>query len=90
MNDVDEFDANEMWHGVIISVKYLGKIAEKSSFGAVLREGNPLGHLVLVDKLEEDLLTVNDPWDGTIYQMTVSEFLKVWNGEIIFRWNLLK
>lgn len=88
LNEVDVADEEEKWHGVIIAVRHLEKIVSKNSFGAVLREGNPLGHLVLVESLKDDLLTIKDPWDGTIYQMTTEEFLKVWNGEVIFKWNL--
>lgn len=90
LNDTDKPRGEEKWHGAIVAVKYLEKIASKSPFGAVLREGNPLGHLVLVEKLEGNLPSIKDPWDGTAYQMTVEEFLKVWNGEIIFKWNLSK
>lgn len=88
LNEKDKSAGGEKWHGVIVAVKYLHKIANKSSFGAVLREGTPLGHLVLVEKLEENLLFIKDPWDGTAYQMTIVDFLEVWNGEIIFKWNL--
>jgi filamentous hemagglutinin len=79
---------DEKWHGVIVAVKYLEKIARKSSFAAVLREGSALGHLILVESLNENLLTVRDPWDATKYEITVVEFLNVWNGEIVFKWNL--
>lgn len=90
LNDIDKSDSEDRWHGVIVGVKYLKIIISKSSFGAVLREGNPLGHLVLVEKSDENLLYIKDPWDKTSYQMTVEEFLKVWNGEVILRWNLSK
>lgn len=90
LNDIDKSDSEEKWHGIIVGIKYLEKIISKSSFGAVLREGNPLGHLVLVEKAAGNLLYIKDPWDKTSYQMTVEEFLKVWNGEVILRWNLSK
>lgn len=86
LNEKDKSD--EKWCGVIVAVKYLEVIAEKSSFGAVLREGNPLGHLALVEGLKENLLTVKDPWGGTRYEMTIEEFLRVWNGEVVLKWNL--
>ncbi len=88
LNDTDKSIGEEKWHGVIVGIKHLEKIADKSSFGAVLREGNPLGHLVLVENLFGNLLNIKDPWDGTRYKMSVEEFLKVWNGEVIFKWNL--
>nr|HMS42990.1 cysteine peptidase family C39 domain-containing protein [Pyrinomonadaceae bacterium] len=88
LNKVDKPDGNVKWHGVIVAVKYLEIIALKTSFGAVLREGKPLGHLVLVENLRGNLLNIKDPWDASVYQMTIEEFLKVWNGEVLFRWNL--
>ena len=90
LNKTDKPIDNEKWHGVIIPVRHLEKIIQKSSFGAVLREGSPLGHIVLVLGLENDLLRIKDSWDATTYQMTVDEFLSFWNGEIIFKWNLSK
>ena len=90
LNEIDNSGSEEKWHGVIVAVKYLEKIANVSPFGAVLREGNPLGHLVLIDGFDGNLLNIKDPWDGTSYQMAIEDFLKVWNGEIIFRWKLSK
>ena len=86
LNEKDK-SSPEKWHGIIVAVKYLEIIVKKSSFGAVLREGHPLGHLVLVKALNGNLFTVKDPWDGTKYEMTTEEFLKVWNGEVILKWN---
>ncbi len=88
LNDVDKSSDSKKWHGVIIAVRFLDKIANEEPFGVVLREGSPLGHLVLVEKIKDDLIFIKDSWDGTSYQMKKQHFLKVWNGEIIFRWNL--
>jgi Peptidase C39 family len=88
LNKVDKSVENTEWHGIIIAVRHLEKVALKGNFGAVLREGSTLGHLVLVETLSNKLLKIKDTWDATSYQMTVEEFLQVWNGEIIFRWNL--
>lgn len=88
LNEIEKTSGDLKWHGTIVAVRHLEKIIDKDCFGAVLREGSALGHLVLVAGLKKGLLTVNDPWDGTSYRMTVEEFLKVWNGELIFRWNL--
>jgi filamentous hemagglutinin len=90
LNRFDESSNDKKWYGVIIAVRFLQKVADESFFGAVLREGSPLGHLVLVESFEDGWLFIKDPWDGTSYQMKQQEFLKVWNGEIIFKWNLLK
>ncbi len=88
LNKVDKPVGNEKWHGIIIAVRHLEKIALKGNFGSVLREGSTLGHLVLVESLENSWLKIKDPWDATSYQMAIEDFLQVWNGEIIFRWNL--
>lgn len=88
LNEVDKDLSSEKWHGVIVAVRHLKEIASKRSFGAVLREGSPLGHLVLVEKIEENLIFIKDPWEGTTYQMKLKEFLKVWNGEVLIKWKL--
>lgn len=88
LNKVDKPIENERWHGIIIAVRHLEKVAEKGNFGVVLREGSTLGHLVLVENLSNGLLKIKDSWDATSYEMTVEDFLQVCNGEIIFRWNL--
>ncbi len=88
LNEVDKPRGNERWHGIVVAVRHLEKIALREDFGAVLREGSTLGHLVLVESLDNGLLKIKDSWDATAYQMTVEDFLQVWNGEIIFRWNL--
>ncbi len=88
LNDVDNSDDDKKWHGVIIAVRFLEKVAIEEPFGAVLREGSTLGHLVFVEKMESNLLHIKDPWDATAYQMRKEDFLDVWNGEVILRWNL--
>lgn len=88
LNKIDKTNNENKWHGIIVAVRHLEKIAAKQSFGAVLREGSTLGHLVLVENLENSLLNIKDTWDATSYQMTIEDFLQVWNGEVIFKWNL--
>lgn len=48
LNQVDSID-DKQWHGGFVDVETLPKIAAVGQFGAVLREGRPLGHLVFVD-----------------------------------------
>ena len=88
LNEVDQSSDEKKWHGVIVAVRFLEKIVADEPFGAVLREGSPLGHLVLVEKMERNLLFIKDPWEATLYQMKAEDFLSVWNGEVILRWNL--
>jgi filamentous hemagglutinin len=88
LNQIDAID-DTRWYGGFVAVHNLEKIGASGQFGAVFREGRPLGHLVLVRNLSEDLIHISDPWEGTIYKMTVNEFLAVWDGEVVFRWNSL-
>lgn len=90
LNRIDQIADGNGWYGGFVSVEDFEKIAVGGQFGAVLREGRPLGHLVLVSELADDFLIISDPWDGTTYMMAVDEFLKVWDGEIVFGWKLLR
>ena len=46
--------------------------------GAMLREGSPLGHAVLIYGEDENgLIIVKDPFDQTSYKMTVEKLQKV-------------
>jgi ABC-type bacteriocin/lantibiotic exporter with double-glycine peptidase domain len=83
---LNEVEKTTDWYGGFVTAK-VATLAKKGSFGAVLREGTPLGHLVLVRGLTEDnLLEISDSFDQTSYKMTESEFLKHWGGEVIFKW----
>ncbi len=65
------------WLGGFFDVKYFDKIVSTGTWGAVLREGNPLGHLVMVTGIDKKgLITINDPFDQTSYRITKTEFLK--------------
>jgi filamentous hemagglutinin len=88
LNDLDTENDGKQWVGLIISRKNIIELLISGSFGAVLRDGSPLGHLVLVKKCEDRQLIINDPWDGTSYRLSIYEFFRHWNGEVIFRWNL--
>jgi filamentous hemagglutinin len=83
---LNEIEKTNDWFGGFVSAS-VETLVQKGSFGAVLREGSPLGHLVLVEGLNEgNLLEIKDSFDQTSYKMTVEEFLKHWGGEVIFRW----
>jgi len=83
---LNEIEKTNGWFGGFVSAS-VETLIQKGSFGAVLREGSPLGHLVLVKGLnEENLLEIKDSFDQTSYKMTIEEFLKHWGGEVIFRW----
>ena len=89
LNEIDKPIDNEKWHGIIVEAEDFHAILKKGIFGAVFHEGKPLGHLVLVDGLDnKGRVRIKDPWDGTSYKMEEAEFLRVWSGELIFRWKL--
>lgn len=89
LNKIDKPVDNERWHGIVVEAEDFHTILKKGIFGAVFHEGKPLGHLVLVDGLDnKGRVRIKDPWDGTSYKMEEAEFLRVWSGELIFRWKL--
>lgn len=44
-------------------------------------------HVVAVDgfSLADDIVHIRDPWEGTKYDMTVTEFEHIWSGLTILR-----
>lgn len=90
LNDVDANEDGKSWNGLIVQRKALSVLIGNGQFGAVIRDGSPLGHLVLVKEAVDNKLVINDPWDATSYKISLFEFFRHWNGEVIFRWNLSK
>jgi hypothetical protein len=87
LNEFTPPDDGEKWHGLFIAPEDFAVLSRKGTWGAVLREGSPLGHLVMVIGVSIGGLTeVRDPFDGTAYEMTTAEFLLHWGGEAIFKW----
>lgn len=65
------------WIGGFFDVKYLEKIIATGTWGAVLREGSPLGHMVLVEGIDRNgLIKIKDPFDQTSYRMPKRTFLQ--------------
>lgn len=65
------------WIGGFFDVQYLDAILATGTWGAVLREGSPLGHMVLVEGHDkEELIRIKDPFDQTAYRMTRTGFTK--------------
>lgn len=87
LNQFDEISSGQIWKGLIILRKDLKVLVGNGQFGAVLRDGSPLGHLVMVNGNELNNLVISDPWDSTIYKISLFEFFRHWNGEVIFRWS---
>ena len=75
------------WYGGFISTNGFAVLRRLENWGAVLREGTPLGHLVLVEGVDsQGLVHIKDPFDGTAYKMQIREFLAHWGGEVVLRW----
>lgn len=82
------------WKGQDVTEESLGALLErKSSWAAELRElpGSRQfrcepAHCVVVDGLDEHgLIMIRDPADGTRYEMTRADFIKHWNGTVLYR-----
>src|SRR5690606_7553171 len=74
--------------GGYVGPEQLGKLLKQGPFAAVLYEtGSPLHHFVVVDGLDDaGRILVRDPWNGgSTYKMQQSEFLRVWNGQAVFK-----
>lgn len=83
INEIDDV----RWFGGFIDPDDPSVLDDLVEFGAVFREGHPLGHMVFVTQVIDDFLYVNDPWEGTSYKMSRVEFSKVWDGGVVFIWN---
>ena len=65
------------WRAGGFDIKSFPAVLKLQNWGAVLREGSPLGHLVMVEEMDEKgLLKIKDPFDQTSYRMTKQELLK--------------
>lgn len=75
-----------LWQGGPIAILGASRQAvvvalnQTGSWIAFMKElANPIGHTVVVDGLDAaGRVRVRDPWDGTRYTMTMSEFLRYW------------
>lgn len=82
INEVD----SDRWYGGFIDPDKPDRLVGLSEFGVVFREGHPLGHMVLVTLFTEGFVYVNDPWEGTSYRMSRTEFGEVWDGGVVMIW----
>jgi hypothetical protein len=73
-------------------VALLQILSRTGSWGAGLWEDEAIiGHIVIVDRVEEDWVWIRDPWGldwrsrcGTRYKMDISELLSVWTRQAVF------
>jgi hypothetical protein len=67
--------------------KKLGWLLNRQEpFCAELYEGGPMGHVVIVDGVDNNgNLRIRDPFHATQYEMTRDEFFKYWTERAVFR-----
>jgi hypothetical protein len=77
----------EGWRGGYAGPKQLSALLGLGRpFGAELYEGGNLAHLVVVDGMQAGQMLIRDSWaGGSTYRMTLQEFLRVWNGNVVFK-----
>lgn len=83
---LQRIDDGQPWFGGVVATINLESVAKFGEFAALLREGRPLGHMVLVREIIHDRVIIADPWEATVYGMTRDVFSAVWNGEVVFLW----
>jgi len=60
-------------------------ITSELAFLAILREGTPVGHAVLVKSAEsQKYVRIHDPFDQTSYNMTFENFIQVLS-EVVYK-----
>ncbi|MGE3382938.1 MAG: hypothetical protein AB7L70_08335 [Pyrinomonadaceae bacterium] len=87
LNEVDAGEQGKKWFGSIIERRNISLLLREGPFGVVLRDGTPLGHLVVVPKAQGGRLEICDSWEGTSYELSFFELFRHWNGEAVFKWS---
>jgi hypothetical protein len=76
------------WRGGYVGPTQLQRLAGLGrSFIAELYDGmSSMGHFVVVDRITRAQVFIRDPWNGgSTYRMMLSEFLRVWTGNAVFK-----
>lgn len=92
LNRLDSSGAG-LWQGGAVSIpgatreEIITGLNTSGSWGAVVWEQSVnIGHMVLIDGLDATgRVEVRDPWDGSHYQVAMSEFLQFWTDIAVFR-----
>lgn len=85
LNEFGVSEHEKQWRGIVVEIENLDFLLQTGHIAVVLREPFELGHMVLVDgETPNGLIEIKDPFDQTSYKMTREEFLKHWNGEVIY------
>lgn len=85
LNKYDVSEDGREWYGITVKLADLKTLIKQENWAVVLHEPQTMGHTVLIDGMEDDLIIIKDPFDQTIYKMTFEDFLENWNGEVILR-----
>ncbi len=75
------------WQGEMVDTSSFGALNQTGSWSAMMwDQGSSIGHWVVVDGLDDaGNVLIRDPFNGTSYTMTESNFLNSWSGGAV--WN---
>ncbi len=75
------------WTSEKRTFKSLGEISENGPWGATLIQRNgSLPHSVVIDGINQlGQLMVRDPWEGTRYEMLVTDFMDIWTRHAVYK-----
>jgi hypothetical protein len=79
--------SKHFWRGGAVDESDFDKLNARAPWSAELYEGGRESHVVVIDGLDEQgRIKVRDPWaGGSSYLMDRQEFMRVWNGIVLFR-----
>ncbi|MEG4083940.1 papain-like cysteine protease family protein [Microcoleus sp. POL10_C6] len=83
--------SSRFWLGGTISLpgatnyEIVEVLISTGSWAAILWETlAELGHIVIVDGLDDTKIMIRDPWNATKYKMELEEFLNYWNLQAVY------
>ena len=85
---LNKLDSSQKWLGghpqkVLEYTQFL--LENRVPMGAIFRQGNPLGHAVLIEGLnEKGMVMIKYPFDQTEYEMKIEDVYQVLS-EVVFR-----
>ncbi len=89
---MNELGGNSIWRGGFINVftnpsRTFGALSRNGAFATTLRTpAMKVSHMVVVDGLDDvGRVIIRDPPGGTRYLMKWDDFIKVWEGQSVYR-----
>jgi hypothetical protein len=80
-------DPQGQWVANTVDPSSFNALNNRAPWAALFYEqGAKTGHIVVVDGVDAlGDVRIRDPWDGTMYEMTISDFMDAWTWEAIYR-----